>query len=120
MKKTILIFVMIFLVKPIFPLVSYVIQYDYIVNELCVNRDRPDLHCNGKCHLMKEMANAAAAEKQADKDYKFPVLEQISFVTAWYEVTLPVVFTLPVSHSFFYLNVYDYTSVYDGFRPPVV
>lgn len=27
----------------------------FIAKELCVNKDRPELHCNGKCFLMTKM-----------------------------------------------------------------
>lgn len=46
------------------PVVEYVVNYDYIVKVLCENKDRPELQCNGKCHLTKELAKEAGAEKQ--------------------------------------------------------
>ena len=39
------------LVGPVLPVLDYVINYDYIAKELCVNRDKPVLACNGKCYL---------------------------------------------------------------------
>ncbi|WP_177761013.1 hypothetical protein [Flavobacterium sp. I3-2] len=74
--------------KPVFPLASYIIQYDYIVNELCVNRDKPDLKCNGKCHLMKELAKASSENQKEGKDYKFPVFENVIFCEALYAFEL--------------------------------
>jgi hypothetical protein len=35
---------------------DYAINYDYISKVLCINKDKPELKCNGKCHLMKELA----------------------------------------------------------------
>jgi hypothetical protein len=35
---------------------GYTINKDYIAKNLCENRDKPKLHCNGKCQLMKKMA----------------------------------------------------------------
>ena len=35
--------------------VSFKINQDYIATYLCVNRDKPTLHCNGKCVLMQRM-----------------------------------------------------------------
>lgn len=58
------------LLKPVFPVVEYVMNYSYISKVLCVNRDRPMLHCNGKCHLMKELAKAAENEKPSATDKK--------------------------------------------------
>ncbi len=42
--------------RPIVPFVSYAINYDYISTELCENKEKPEMKCNGKCHLKKELA----------------------------------------------------------------
>ena len=99
---------------------SYVIQYDYIVNELCVNRDKPQLGCNGKCHLMKEMAASSALDQKQSKDYKFPVLENISFVSDWYEVAMPQVVSEAIIHVFYYSNQYQMDVAEECFQPPVI
>ena len=39
------------LLQPALPVLEYLINYDYIVSELCENRDKPILTCNGKCYL---------------------------------------------------------------------
>ncbi len=46
------------------PVVEYVVNYDYIVNVLCVNKDKPEMKCNGKCHLSKELAKEAGADEK--------------------------------------------------------
>ena len=89
MKKLMLIFIMLYMFKPVFPLASYIIQYDYIVNELCVNRDKPDLKCNGKCHLKDQLAKASSENQKDGKDYKFPVFENVIFCEALYAFELP-------------------------------
>lgn len=35
------------------PYASYFANYNYIVDHLCVNRNHPEMHCNGKCQLKK-------------------------------------------------------------------
>lgn len=50
------------LTKPFWPVLDYMANYDYIVNTLCENRDKPELECNGKCHLSKELAKEAGAD----------------------------------------------------------
>jgi hypothetical protein len=37
---------------------------DYVARVLCVNRDKPQMHCNGKCHLAKQLRAADAAEQK--------------------------------------------------------
>ncbi len=36
-------------------LFHYVLEYDDYVTVLCENRDKPELKCNGQCHLAKEL-----------------------------------------------------------------
>lgn len=58
------------LVKPFWPVMDYMVNYDYIVNTLCENKDKPEMHCNGKCHLSKELANAAESNNHIPADGK--------------------------------------------------
>jgi hypothetical protein len=43
---------------------DYTVNKNYIANTLCENRDKPKLHCNGKCQLAKKIA---AEEDQNNK-----------------------------------------------------
>lgn len=37
---------------------DYQINKEYIAKVLCVNKSKPKMHCNGKCHLKKELNKA--------------------------------------------------------------
>lgn len=70
MKKFIVILALFMLFKPVIPVLEYVVFYDYIKNELCVNKDKPELKCNGKCHLKKELAKVSdTSESGQNKKY---------------------------------------------------
>ena len=43
------------LIQPALPVIDYLVNYNYIVAELCENRDKPILACNGKCYLEKQV-----------------------------------------------------------------
>lgn len=45
--------------KPYFPYLDYLINKEYIAENLCENKEKPELQCNGKCHLKKEVQKAA-------------------------------------------------------------
>ena len=47
------------LIRPILPVYEYLLNYNYIANVLCVNKDKPEMHCNGKCYLMKKLSKSA-------------------------------------------------------------
>lgn len=59
------------LLKPVFPVIDYIVNYDYIAKELCENKAKPMLHCNGKCHLKKELARAANDNKSSQEKKAF-------------------------------------------------
>tara|TARA_R110002020_G_scaffold47905_1_gene136810 strand:+ start:14044 stop:14421 length:378 start_codon:yes stop_codon:yes gene_type:complete len=73
MKQYVILIVGFFmLVRPLWPVVEYVANYDYIKNVLCENRDRPQLNCDGKCYLAKQFA------KEAERSEKNPFGEKQS------------------------------------------
>jgi len=45
------------------PLINYAVNYDYIVKNLCENRNIPQSTCKGKCYVEKELAKT---EKQSN------------------------------------------------------
>ncbi|MGB3774758.1 MAG: hypothetical protein WA951_05840 [Leeuwenhoekiella sp.] len=117
-----LLIVMVIIGRPALPVIDYVFNYEYIATELCVNRDRPEMHCNGKCYLMQAMAQEAAKEKQDKKGnlilrYELPVLYYSE-----YELALkPESFTECASDAEDrYLTSYQFLFHRLHLRPPIV
>lgn len=118
MKKAILLLTLFIIFKPVFPVFEYITCYDYIVNELCVNKDKPELQCNGKCYLMKELSKTSESEKNKGDTtkktvYEFPVL----FCQTIENTRLP----FPISGvilNVVYKNLYSYLISSSLFRPP--
>lgn len=44
------------LTRPLWPVIEYAVNYNYIVEVLCENKDKPELECDGKCYLSKQLA----------------------------------------------------------------
>ena len=63
------------LLKPVLPVIDYVVNYEYITKVLCVNKDKPKMKCNGKCHLMKELANQAEKDTPVQNNKKVSISE---------------------------------------------
>lgn len=49
---------------------DYYIHKEYIAQNLCENRSKPQLHCEGKCHLKKLL-------KKKEKEEQAPPLKSI-------------------------------------------
>ncbi|HWB63149.1 MAG TPA: hypothetical protein VG603_06555 [Chitinophagales bacterium] len=45
--------------------IYYHLDQKYIAQQLCVNRNNPQLHCNGHCYLVKQLKKAEQSEKQS-------------------------------------------------------
>ncbi len=123
MKKLVIIITLLFLIKPILPVLDYVINYDYIVKELCENKAKPELKCNGKCHLMKEMAKAAEAEKPLNsnkKDNSKHEIEVLFYQNISSLVTEQIYFQNTTSSSDYYSNLYFHMDGSSVFHPPTI
>lgn len=106
--------------RPLIPLVEYAVNYNYIVNTLCVNKSRPEIHCNGKCYLSKELAKSNDSESSPLQKVKnsgpkildIYILPEISVISA----TEKFPFSL---FSFIYETTYSFLFLKSIFKPPV-
>ncbi len=59
---------------------SYQLNYDYYANELCENKARPELHCDGMCFVAKQLKLSDESNQQAPPpEYSpSPVLFQLT------------------------------------------
>lgn len=46
-----------------FIVAEYQLNKDYIAKNLCVNKSRPKMHCNGRCHMMKKFKQEEKQEQ---------------------------------------------------------
>ncbi len=60
--STVLITQILWLIRPVLPYAEYVLNYEYISEVLCINQDKPELECDGKCYLRKQI------EQQSDPE----------------------------------------------------
>ena len=50
----------------IFPLIEYGVNYELITEVLCINKDKPEMNCQGSCHLTKQLQAVSSSEQQGD------------------------------------------------------
>ena len=62
------------MLRPVLPLIEYYANYDYIAEQLCENRDRPFLECNGKCYVAKEIQKTLP-DSPIDSNSKLPKID---------------------------------------------
>lgn len=108
------------LLQPALPVIDYLVNYNYIVEELCENRDKPILTCNGKCYLEKQvkqqlnLTHSDESPMPPKVDFeKLISLKVKKFTFKLFEVNLTE------------KNIYNYTALDEStfsnslFRPPI-
>ena len=121
MKKIVFIVVLSIFLKPIFPVIDYVVNYNYISTVLCENKDKPALKCCGKCHLKKELANASEGEKPNSSDKKDnskQEVEALFFQDIKSLVLEQIYFQNKTSINDNYSNLYFHLNGCSVFHPP--
>jgi hypothetical protein len=68
---------------------EYSINKDYIAKNLCENKTRPKLHCNGKCQLMKKLAEEEKQNSPAGSPSGTKI--KLSDVLFTHEITSPAI-----------------------------
>ena len=122
-KNLVFLFVAFFMVlRPIIPIVDYGINYNFIVKELCENKEKPELQCNGKCHLAKELAKASENEKPISQEKKHQTSEiEVLYFNhlADYNFTSVFYFSQHKINSL-YMNLYKGICSDSTFHPPTL
>lgn len=98
---------------------DYEMRKEYIAKYHCVNKNKPQLHCNGKCYLAKRIAAAQEQEqRQAERDF-FQKLLEVPASIEKQSFNFPTLATaLPAEHHYEYLNHLLKGSLSGIFHPP--
>ncbi len=93
----------------------YNINIEYIIQELCENKDKPQLNCKGKCYLKKKLNEADKAENQTSRTLK--QLELPVFICNHHNFKT-IQNQEPVKLTKFQEDLYAYLSIDYIFHPP--
>ncbi|MGY0392828.1 hypothetical protein ACW5R3_09765 [Bizionia sp. KMM 8389] len=101
----------------------YELNVESIIQKYCVNKDKPELQCNGKCHLAKQLQ---IDEKSSDNsDYNdlavlegfFPIFNHIEFFEFSTETKKKTI-KRQVTNT--YVNNYNSLLADTSYKPPQV
>jgi hypothetical protein len=101
-------------IRPLLPYLDYFVNYEYISEVLCINKEKPMSTCNGKCYLSQQLKEAQQTEKQ---DKKIPTVEQERIPMIVYNSELPK-FLIIVSEAKKYFQFYQFLIKDLSISPP--
>ncbi|WP_441859364.1 hypothetical protein [Mesonia sp.] len=100
-------------VRSLLPFLDYCVNYEYISEVLCINKDKPMSNCNGKCYLSKQLEEVQKLDKD---DKKLPNVEQERIPMIVYNYEFPK-FEIRNSNSKKH-NIFYQSSIRDLVIPP--
>jgi hypothetical protein len=116
-------FILLYLIalcKPIAPLIEYYANQDFFATVLCINKDKPEMHCNGQCVLMQRLKKAMQDEP-VSPSAPLPKIEfrdyPIGFISSLFS-GVPLVSTESIVNNTFYRELCSSLHIGDFFHPP--
>ena len=99
---------------------AYLVNKEYITEVLCVNKDKPTMKCNGKCHLTKQLAKASesGSENSPEKKISFEQTEIVFFQEIQPIEIRQIYFLNKTSIGNNYSNLYFHLNDCAFFHPP--
>ena len=54
---------------------NYELNQEYITETYCINKDKPELGCNGKCHLAKQLTETNLQPNETEDVVYIPLIQ---------------------------------------------
>lgn len=105
--------------RPLFPYLEYMVRRDFIIQNLCINKNEPEKQCHGKCHLEKQLSKEVEG---SDNNNLPPVPQDEKKVMSEYLVSKPAdnhPLQVEVVAGPAYLGSYSFQYVPYIFHPPL-
>ena len=102
---------------------NYLIQKRKIVEQLCINKNKPELKCDGKCYLAKQLKKLEAEElKNASSKKHNPFTGKIELQSCTILQIEPSIFSSfrsePKKHFYMYASLHSKEHLTAIFHPP--
>lgn len=93
---------MLMYIKPYVPYIDYILNKEYIAENLCENKDKPKLNCHGQCHLKKEVEKVSEQEKEtSDLPYSNPKEENKQQINLFVELADEIILKVKKEPTYF-------------------
>lgn len=102
----------------------YQLNIDYIIETYCVNKEEPELQCNGKCHLAKQLQVVSNQTSNTDSNAIVNVLAE-SFIPVYFQSNtiqqqFDQCFDCITVRNYNYSNLYAFHLEALLYKPPIV
>ena len=100
---------------------DYELRKEYIIQVYCVNKNRPELNCDGKCYLAEKIAEAREQDEKQANDTFLNQVFMVEGITEFPDFSLTFLskeFIVEVNNNFFYKIPFSNPHLSSFFIPP--
>lgn len=116
---------LVFALRPVYYLGCigyYELNINTIIEKYCINKDMPELNCDGKCYLAQQL-NKASNSNDTENDKYLNVISQ-SFMPVYFSAYQDVKFQSCLfkenkESKLVYLNNYSFLQELNNLKPPI-
>jgi len=98
-------------------LINYVVNQEAYIEEFCVNKDIPDSHCKGSCHLSQELKTTNTDLPNQSEESLLGVVSIFSFQQI-YNLKQPLLLAVEFKPNYKREVLYEDYYIHSIFRPP--
>ncbi len=105
------------MLQPVMPLLEYNLNKEYIASVLCENRNKPELACNGKCYLNKQLEKS----QEENHNHSVPQIDLSKYPVTPISYNKYTLKEVETSNKLEYFYVAKHPQKYTSsvFRPPI-
>lgn len=98
----------------------YQLNQKHITAQYCINKNKPKLHCNGRCYLMKQLKKTEQNEQKNTSNSKYENISAIAYLVPE-KIYFNTAFAIETVHHFaHYQHIISLKGKRDIFHPPPV
>ena len=101
----------------LFYFAGYEMNKDYISNVLCININKPELNCKGKCFLTKKIAEAEKKQQNQERKAQKDISQQVMLLSSF---KMSFLKELNAKNIITYKNNYKFKNNTTLFHPPSI
>jgi hypothetical protein len=105
------------LVAPVIFL-DYQFNKSYIIQNYCINKNRPQLHCDGKCYLAKKIQATQEKEENQSKITVYKLWLEVFHQMSDFSNKPFIIIVINPLQNYLYKNNYHYSSFFSLLKPP--
>ncbi len=99
---------------------DFIINNEYIATVLCINKEKPEIHCNGKCYLKMQLGKEEKKKQSQEKTLKDN--SNVQFISEPFSTGLHLEVALAIEKeaSDYYRQISSQELAFAIFHPPQV